>query len=80
MIADGRPYVQAGAFAVAADAESLAGRLRDAGMPVKIRPLTLGAEQLSRVLVGPYETVAERDAALRSVRESGLTDAAPARY
>ena len=75
-IADGRTFVDAGTF-IGADAAAIAERLREAGLTVEIRTLTRGTEQLSRVLVGPFASAADRDAALEAVRQAGAAGAAP---
>ena len=76
-ITDGQNFVLAGTYATPDEAAALADRLWLAGLTVEIRPLTRGTEQLSRVLAGPYDTVAERDAALATVRQAGVAGAAP---
>jgi cell division septation protein DedD len=78
-ISDGRHFIQAGVFGQPGNAARLVEKLRAAGLPADQRPLTLGERQLTRVLVGPYQTIAERDAALETVRKLGPADAIPAR-
>ena len=78
-ITDGRHFIQAGVFGQPEDAARLVEKLRAADLPVNELPLTLGERQLTRVLVGPYQTIAERDSALETVRKLGPADATPAR-
>jgi hypothetical protein len=78
-ITDGRIYIQAGIFGEAENAARLAEKLRAAGLVAVERPLTLGERKFTRVLVGPYDTIAGRDAALQTVREIGPADATPAK-
>ena len=78
-ITDGRHFIQAGVFGQPENATRLVAKLRAADLPVSERPLTAGERQLTRVLVGPFQTEAERDTALESVREIGPADAAPVR-
>ncbi|MFQ5566209.1 MAG: SPOR domain-containing protein [Paracoccaceae bacterium] len=78
-ITDGRHFIEAGVFGQPTNAARLAERLRAADLPATELPLTVGERQLTRVLVGPYRTVAERDSALEAVRKLGPADATPAR-
>ncbi len=78
-ITDGRHFIQAGVFAQPGNAARLAETLRAAGLPANELPLTLGERAFTRVLVGPYRTIAERDTALETIRELGPADATPAR-
>ncbi len=78
-IADGRHFIQAGVFGQPGNAARLVEKLRAADLPVTGLPLTVGERQLTRVLVGPYRTIAERDTALETVKKLGPADAAPAR-
>lgn len=76
--ADGRAFIQAGSFGVAANAANLAKRLSDAGLPAQTRGPGPGGT-LTRVIVGPFATRAERDAALARIRALGLPDATAVR-
>ncbi len=78
-ITDGRHFVQAGVFSQAENATRLVGTLRAAGLPANELPITLGTRQFMRVLVGPYQTVAKRNAALETVRRIGPSDATTSR-
>lgn len=78
-IADGQRFVQAGVFSQSENATRLVATLRAAGLPANELPITLGNRQFTRVLVGPYQSVAERDAALDTVRRIGPADATTAR-
>ncbi len=72
-----QPYVQAGVFAVAGNAEDLVRRFEAAGIPATGKPVRLATGPATRVLAGPYETAAERDAARARIRSMGLRDAVP---
>jgi cell division septation protein DedD len=78
-ILDGRQFVQAGVFSQPENATRLVEILRAADLLANALPLTLGDKPFTRVLVGPYHTVAERDAALETVRRIGPADAIPTR-
>ena len=78
-ITDGRHFIQAGVFGQPENAARLVEKLRAADLPASELPLTLGERQLTRVLVGPYRTIAERDSALETVRKLGPADATPTR-
>ncbi|MFC1531400.1 septal ring lytic transglycosylase RlpA family protein [Gemmatimonadota bacterium] len=52
--------VQAGAFADAANAESVAGSFRERGLPVVLRQ---GSDGLTRVLLGPYDDLDQAERA-----------------
>ena len=78
-ISDGRNFVQAGVFALAENATRLVATLRAADLSANALPITLGGKQFTRVLVGPFDTIAARDAALETVRRIGPADAVPAR-
>lgn len=75
-IADGLPFIQAGVFADPANAARLVTRLRAAGLPAGEQPLTTS---LTRVVIGPYQSVDARNTALKTVRNIGPADAIPAR-
>lgn len=75
-VADGLPFIQAGIFGDPANAARLVGRLRAAGLPASERPTARG---LTRVVIGPYRNVAERNRALETVRKIGPADAMPVR-
>lgn len=78
-ITDGRHFIQAGTFVQPGNAALLVEKLRAADLPVTGLALTVGKRQFTRVLVGPYRTIAERDGALEAVRKLGPADATPAR-
>jgi cell division septation protein DedD len=78
-IPDGRNFIQAGLFSQPEDAARLVEKLRAADLPANEFSLTVGARQFTRVLVGPFRTIAERDSALETVRKLGPADATPAR-
>lgn len=73
------PYVQAGIFGVQENATKLIQRIKKQDLPAEGRTLRSKGRTLTRVLAGPFQTVAERDAALRAIRRMGLKDAAPVR-
>ena len=66
-------------FGQPGNAARLVERLRAAELPATGLPLTVGERQVTRVLVGPYRTIAERDTALETVRTLGPADATPTR-
>lgn len=71
------PFVQAGVFAVRENAERLVERIEAAGLPALGKPVRLTTGTATRVLAGPFDTVAERDAARRRIQSMGLGDASP---
>jgi cell division septation protein DedD len=76
-ITDGTNFIHAGVFGQSGNATRLVKKLHAADLPVIEVPLTLGERKLTRVLVGPYQTMAERDAALKTIMEIGPADATP---
>ncbi|MBL0944767.1 MAG: SPOR domain-containing protein [Hydrogenophaga sp.] len=64
--------VSVGIFADPANAERVAKRLRDAGLPVVSDPLESARGTLTRVRVGPLESAEEAAAAAETVRNLGL--------
>jgi hypothetical protein len=74
-ITDGRHFIQAGIFGQPENAARLMEKLRAANLPVVELPLILSGRPLTRVLIGPYQTVAERSTALEIVRRLGPADA-----
>jgi uncharacterized protein (TIGR02246 family) len=78
-IVDGRPFVQAGVFSQPENATRLAATLRAADLPANEHPAMLGQRQFTRVLVGPFQTIAERNSAQEVIKRIGPTDAFPVR-
>ena len=78
-ITDGRHFIQAGVFSQPENAARLVEKLCAADLPASELPLILGEWQFTRVLVGPYRTIAERDSALETVRKLGPAVATPVR-
>ncbi|SFP76273.1 SPOR domain-containing protein [Tranquillimonas alkanivorans] len=68
-------FVQVGTFAVTANAERLALRLRKAGMPVRLRAVRDGGRGYQEVLAGPLTSGEQVRDVLRRVREAGFADA-----
>ncbi|WP_316014947.1 SPOR domain-containing protein [Roseobacter sp. HKCCA0434] len=68
-----RPFVQVGTFGVAQNAEALAAELERDGLTVRLVP----SGNLTRVLVGPAASEAERDAVQARLREMGFADTLP---
>ncbi len=69
-------YVQAGAFADAANSERLLQKLRAAGIgPAFVRNDQVGGKALYRVRVGPVPTVAEFDRLVQELKGIGVDDA-----
>jgi len=58
-------------------ATRLVAALHAASLPATAHPRTLNGRAVTRVVVGPFETVADRRAALRTVRSLGAADAFP---
>ncbi|MEM9060349.1 MAG: SPOR domain-containing protein [Pseudomonadota bacterium] len=73
------PFVQAGIFGVQSNANKLLARIKAKDLPAVGKTFTSKGRTLTRVLAGPFQTVAERNAALRAIRQMGLKDAAPVR-
>ena len=70
-------YAQAGAFAVADNAERLRERLATAGVgQVFLRSDTVGARTLYRVRIGPIESVAAYDALVARLHALGVAGVA----
>jgi cell division septation protein DedD len=61
-----------GIFADPANAERVAKRLRDAGLPVVSDPLESARGTLTRVRVGPLDSAEAATAAAETVRNLGL--------
>jgi cell division septation protein DedD len=78
-ILDGRYFVQAGVFSRTDNATRLVEILRAANLLANALPIMLGEKQFTRVLVGPYYNIAERNTALEIVRQIGAADAVLAR-
>ena len=76
-IADGRRFIQAGVFSQPENATRLVATLRGADLPANQRSITLGERKLTLVLVGPFQTIAERTDALEVIRRIGPSDATP---
>ncbi len=68
-------WLQVGAFADAANAQRVAGRLRAAGLgPVQISHIQVGGRTVQRVRLGPLHDVADADALTRKVVRLGLPE------
>jgi cell division protein FtsN len=78
-ISDGLRYIQAGIFADPANATRLIGQLQAAGLSAKALIMQRGTRNLTRVLVGPFDSIEARDEALSTVRRIGPEDATPVR-
>lgn len=74
-----QPYVQAGVFGVASNADKLVKRLKRKGYPAKGVKVKSGGRTLTRVLAGPFQSTAERNRAQREIRKMGMKDAVPVR-
>lgn len=68
-------YVQAGAFASQDNAERLKRRLSSGG-ELKISSIDIKGKRIYRVRLGPFDDVAQADAALDRLTQAGSTDAA----
>lgn len=75
-----QPYIQAGIFSVQGNATKLIRRMRSKDIPAEARPITFRGKRATKVLAGPFQTTAERSAALRTIRGPlGIRDATPVR-
>ncbi|WP_246035970.1 SPOR domain-containing protein [Aliishimia ponticola] len=72
-----KPYLQVGIFSVEANANRTAKQMRSAGMLPTIRKGETGGKPFWRVIVGPAQTSAERNALQAKIRTEGFTDAYP---
>lgn len=70
-----RPFIQAGVFGVRTNATRLVSRLEKRGIPARTRKVGNGT--LTKVLAGPFQTIAERNKAQRTIRAMGMSDAVP---
>jgi rare lipoprotein A len=74
--ARGALFVQAGAFADPANAERLAGRLRDASLgQIFVRDDLIAGRHLYRVRIGPVPDVSEFDHIVAALEQRGVHDA-----
>lgn len=73
------PYIQAGIFGVEGNATKLIRRMKAADLPAFSREIRSRGKKLTKVLAGPFQSSAERQAALRKIRNMGLRDATPVR-
>ena len=71
----GRSYVQVGTFGQASNASGASSRLAGLGLPVARQNITKGDRALQVVMVGPFASGAEAQAALRAARQAGFSDA-----
>lgn len=63
-------YIQAGAFLRQANANQLSGQLKKYG-PVRVAPVTVGAQRYYRVRIGPIASVTEADKTLKRMIGDG---------
>jgi rare lipoprotein A len=63
-------YIQAGAFLRQANANQLTGQLKQFG-PVRVSPVTVGAQRYYRVRIGPIASVQQADQTLKRVISGG---------
>lgn len=70
-----RPFVQIGIFSVQENANNTAQALRTAGLAPTLYDQTSNGRRFWRVVVGPLQTEADREAALQTVRRLGFQDA-----
>ena len=70
-----KPWLQVGIFSVEANAKSTAAALKSAGMLPVVRQQESKGKPFWRVMVGPANTLAERDILLKQIKASGFTDA-----
>lgn len=69
-----RPYVQVGTFGVRSNADTLARNLRERGYEVRTDMVDGATRPLTRVLIGPAATRAERKVIIDRLRADGITD------
>jgi len=69
------PFVQIGIFSVQENANNTGQALRNAGLVPTIYDQSTNGRRFWRVVVGPAQTAADRDAMLRTVRGLGFGDA-----
>ena len=74
-----RPYIQAAIFGAEAGANSVAERLRGAGLTASVRRTDVSGTIYWRVIAGPAANAAERAEILGKVKELGYSDAYPVR-
>jgi cell division septation protein DedD len=72
----GRYLVQVASFSTTANANRLAARLRDDGMPVLMDNVETAAGRLHRVRIGPFDQAADANAAVAELR-SRIPDLKP---
>ena len=70
-----QPFVQIGIFSVQENANNTGQALRNAGLVPTIYDQSTNGRRFWRVVVGPAQTSADRDAILRTVRGLGFADA-----
>lgn len=70
-----KPYLQIGIFSVEDNADNTATTMRQAGMVPTVKKQSSSGKTFWRVLVGPAQTSAERDALLEKIKAEGFTDA-----
>lgn len=74
-LAAGGAFVQVGLFGVPANAQGAAARLSALGLPVRVAKSSKGGKPLQSVMVGPFASAAEAQAALSAIRRAGFGDA-----
>ncbi len=70
-----KPYVQVGTFNVEANANAAADKVRKAGLPAEVLPLSNDDKTIWRVLAGPAQNRAERNEIRAKMAEIGFADA-----
>lgn len=70
-----KPFIQIGIFSVESNAKRTAAMMRDAGMIPTVLEQSSSGKPFWRVLVGPAQNKSERSALLKSVKDTGFTDA-----
>lgn len=75
-VANGKFYVQIGAFATGAKAKELQARLKSAGVATFTEAVRTGAGERIRLRAGPYATRADAEAALGKIKAAGYAGAA----
>jgi cell division septation protein DedD len=70
-----KPYIQIGIFSVEQNAQNTATAMRQAGMVPTVKTHNSQGKEFWRVVVGPAQTKAEMETLLKTIKDSGFTDA-----
>lgn len=70
-----KPYIQIGIFSVEQNAQNTATSMRQSGMVPTVKTHNTQGKEFWRVVVGPAQTKGEMDTLLKTIKDSGFTDA-----